>query len=133
MHVVAVAPETMFQALADPIRIRIARLMVVTGDEICLCELVDSLLEPQYKLSRHVKLLRQAGMLMAEKDGRWVYHRLVIGVPHLEDLYVVIRNLPDSQGVYAEDMERFRHRMNLREGGRCRVGIQTKELAVKEG
>ena len=56
------------------------RLLAMTGEETCLCELVDSLLEPQYKLSRHLKIIRQAGLLTAEKEGRWVYHRLVQGI-----------------------------------------------------
>jgi ArsR family transcriptional regulator len=80
MHTINVKPQDIFQALADPIRIRIIRLLAQTGEETCLCELVDSLLEPQYKLSRHVKILRQAGLLSAEKEGRWIYHRLVRGV-----------------------------------------------------
>ena len=63
MHLITVKPEEVFQALADRTRIRIMRLLVDTGEEICLCELVDSLQELQYKLSRHLKTLRQAGLL----------------------------------------------------------------------
>ena len=70
MHLITVKPEEVFQALADRTRIRIMRLLVDTGEEICLCELVDSLQELQYKLSRHLKTLRQAGLLSAIKDGR---------------------------------------------------------------
>lgn len=77
MHSINIKPSEIFQALADPTRIRIVRLLAETREEACLCELVDSILEPQYKLSRHVKVLRQAGLLTAEKEGRWVYHRLV--------------------------------------------------------
>ena len=72
MHLITVKPEQVFQALADRTRIRIMRLLVDTGEEICLCELVDSLQELQYKLSRHLKTLRQAGLLSAIKDGRWL-------------------------------------------------------------
>ena len=81
MHSINIKPSEIFQALADPTRIRIVRLLAETREEACLCELVDSILEPQYKLSRHVKVLRQAGLLTAEKEGRWVYHRLVEGIP----------------------------------------------------
>ena len=59
------------------------RLLAVTKEELCLCEMVDSLLEPQYKLSRHLKILKQSGLLTAQKEGRWVYHRLV--TPPLSD------------------------------------------------
>lgn len=132
-HTAQVKPQEIFQALADPTRVRIVRLLAVTDEEACLCELVDSLLEPQYKLSRHVKTLRQAGLLSAEKDGRWVYHRLVRGVRYLELAYDMLRALPDADGRFAQDLHHFRQRMCLREGGRCRVGIQTASLSTAEG
>ncbi len=132
MHTINVKPQEIFQALAEPTRIRIIRLLAQTGEEVCLCELVDSLLEPQYKLSRHVKILRQAGLLSAKKDGRWVYHRLVRGVHYLELAYDMLRALPDAEGLFAHDLQNFRQRMCLREGGRCRIGIQTASLSAAE-
>lgn len=96
--------------------------MAETGEETCLCELVDSLLEPQYKLSRHVKILRQAGLLSAEKEGRWIYHRLVRGVAHLDQAYDMLRSLPDSDCLFSRDLKNFRKTMYLREDGRCRSG-----------
>ena len=130
MHIVAVRAPEVFQALADPTRLRIVRLLATTKEESCLCELVDSLREPQYKLSRHLKILRQSGLLTAEKDGRWVYHRLVTGHSHLTRLWAAIHAIPDANGEFAADLARFRKRMCLREDGRCRVGIQTPEFAV---
>ncbi|BBP02986.1 hypothetical protein TPL01_22300 [Sulfuriferula plumbiphila] len=88
-------------------------------------------MEPQYKLSRHLKVLRQAGLLSAVKDGRWVYHRLVQGVPHLDRLFDMLKALPDSDSLFATDLANFQNRMCLREGGRCRLGIQTRTLAVE--
>lgn len=128
MHAIDVKIQDIFQALADPIRIRIIRLLAETGEETCLCELVDSLLEPQYKLSRHVKILRQAGLLSAEKEGRWIYHRLVHDVAYLDLAYDMLQALPDSDGLFNRDLKNFRDRVCLREGGRCRVGIQTDSL-----
>lgn|SRR5574337_1169971 len=130
MHVVNVAPELAFQALADRTRLRILRVMVVAREESCLCELVDSLQEPQYKLSRHVKILRQVGLLESEKEGRFVYHGLVKRSRHLNRLYDTVAALPDTDGEFARDLQRFHRRMRLRESGRCRVGIQTRSLAM---
>ncbi|MCF6337649.1 MAG: ArsR family transcriptional regulator [Gammaproteobacteria bacterium] len=106
-------------------RLRIIRLKVMTGDESCLCELVDSLQEPSYKLSRHLKILRQAGLLSSQKKGRWVYHRLMTKPAYLEQLYATVQALPNSNGVYHADLKRFHDRLCLREGGRCQVGIQS--------
>lgn len=105
-------------------------LLAMTGEETCLCELVDSLLEPQYKLSKHLKIIRHAGLLTTEKEGRWVYHRLVQGIQFLEPLYQMLKALPDNDGIFATDLARFRERMCLREDGRCRVGIQNPELTA---
>jgi len=130
MHSVNIKPSEVFQALADPTRIRIVRLLAETREEACLCELVDSLQEPQYKLSRHIKMLRQAGLLTTEKEGRWVYHRLVEGIPYLDRVHEALKALPDVDGLFARDLENFRRRMSRREAGRCRIGIQTPELAA---
>lgn len=131
MQLITIQPETLFQALAEQTRLRILRLMVATDEEACLCELVDSLAEPAYKLSRHLKILRQAGLLTSQKDGRWVYHSLVSKPQYLEILYATVIALPDPEQVYQADLTRFNERMCLREGGRCRVGILTDDLKVE--
>ncbi len=133
MQIITIQPEVIFQALADETRLRIIRLLVVTGEESCLCEFVDSLLEPSYKLSRHLKILRQAGLLSSQKEGRWVYHRLVVKPPYLELLYSTVSALPDSGGAYSADLQRFRKRLCLRKGGRCQIGIQSEEFKTKAG
>lgn len=118
-----------FSALTDPLRVRILRILVSTAEDACLCEFVDSLHEPQYKISRHLKTLRQAGLLSAEKDGRWVYHRLETGVPYLRHLHATLKELPDEDKRFSRDLKNFRLRLKLRERGRCRIGIQNKEFA----
>lgn len=133
MHSIKIEPQEVFQALADGTRIRIARLLAQTGEEACLCELVDCLLEPQSNVSRHLKVMRQAGLLSAVKDGRWVYHRLVRDMHHLERLYEMLKALPDSDGLFAKDLVNFQSRLSLREDGRCRMGIQTMALKVEAG
>lgn len=131
MHVITINPETLFQALSDNTRLRIIRLLATTNQEICLCELVDALLEPQYKLSRHLKVLRQAGLLTSQKEGRWVYHRLAEEPDYLQQLYATVRSLPDSNEVYSTDVKHFYDRMQFREDGRCRVGILSDDLKAE--
>lgn len=128
MQVIEVPIEEAFQALSDVTRLRIVRLLATTREEACLCELVDSLLEPQYKLSRHLKILRQAGLLTAEKDGRWVYHRLVTQPKYVNALFQLIASLPDVDAIYADDLTRFSQRLCRREDGRCRLGVLTETL-----
>jgi len=133
MQLIKVPTEQIFQALSDSTRLRVVRLLAVTDEEACLCELVDSLQETQYKLSRHLKILRQAGLLGVEKDGRWVYHRLVARPDYLSDLFALIAALPDPNGEYRSDLKRFKQRLKRRDDGRCRVGVLTDALKSEAG
>jgi len=131
MQITTIQPKAIFQALADETRLRVIRLMATTGEECCLCELVDSLLEPSYKLSRHLKILREAGLLSSQKEGRWVYHRLVMEPACLVPLYATVQALSDPNEIYSADLKRFRERLSLREDGRCQVGILSDEFKVR--
>lgn len=62
MQLINIEAQDIFFALGDLTCLRIMRLLVKTNEEACLCELMDSLSEPQYKLSRHLKILRQLGV-----------------------------------------------------------------------
>lgn len=131
MQIITIKPEDLFQAMADQTRLRIVRLLATTQEEACLCELVDSLREPSYKLSRHMKILRQAGLLSAQKEGRWVYHRLVSEPTYIMKLVAAVCALPDVERVFEIDLACFDERMCLREGGRCRVVTLSDELKLE--
>ena len=77
---------------------------------------------------RHLKALRQVGLLTSEKEGRWVYHRLVTEPEHLKTMSEFIASLPDDESIYCDDIERFNERLCHREDGRCRVGVLTNSL-----
>ena len=64
----------LFQALADPTRLRVINLLS-TG-ELCVCYFVAILGEPQPKISRHLAYLRDAGLVSARRDGKWIHYRL---------------------------------------------------------
>ena len=131
MHVIIIEPGAIFQALSDSTRIRIVRLLASTKDEACLCELAESLDEPEYKLSRHVKLLRQAGLISSEKEGRWIYHRLIKSSPQIGLLHKFIRELPDDYKQFRSDYKRFEKRKKIRTGNRCRTGNSTSKIPTK--
>ena len=122
MHLLTISPDQIFSALADATRIRILRLLVTTNDEACLCDLADSLEEPVYKLSRHLKVLRQVGLLSAEKDGKWIYHRVTQDTPVMKSLHRLIGELPDTDQTFQSDESRFLKLKNARKRERCRQG-----------
>ena len=63
-----------FKACADETRLRL--LVLLTERELCVCELVDVLEMPQGKISRHLAVLRRAGLVADRRDGTWIYYSL---------------------------------------------------------
>lgn len=122
MHYAKISIENVFQAIADPTRVRIIRLMAQNKGEVCSCELVDSLQEPEYKISRHLKVLKSYGLITAERDGKWVYHGLIKDEKFLKSLHRSVLEFPDTNMIFAKDQNRFLKRIKLRKSGRCQVG-----------
>ncbi len=61
-------------ALADEARVEIiARLL---DGEKCVCDLTDALATGQSRLSYHLKVLKDAGLVTDRRDGRWAYYTL---------------------------------------------------------
>ena len=118
------------KALSDPTRLRMLRLLAVNRSQMCVCEFVDTLQERQYNVSKHLKILEQAGLIEGEREGRFLYYGLVDrGDATARLLYRLVTGVPDSDEVFSDDQIRFEERMDLREDGRCRLGIQTERLA----
>lgn len=115
------------QSLVDPTRLRIIRLLAVTGKELCVCELVDALDVPQYNVSRHLSLLRKAGVLSERKEGRWVYYGLSPKPsPFIRHLLAAVRSIKED--AFEKDEHELTKRMKIREGGKCLKGIQKRHL-----
>ncbi|WP_409523183.1 metalloregulator ArsR/SmtB family transcription factor [Nitrincola sp. MINF-07-Sa-05] len=68
-------PVVFFKCLSDNTRLRITALLTVEK-ELCVCELMAVLKESQPKISRHLALLRNCGLLRDERRGQWVYYRI---------------------------------------------------------
>lgn len=64
----------LFKALADPVRLEVVQAL--GGGERCVCELTQGLGLAQSRLSFHLKVMREAGLIEAREQGRWVYYRL---------------------------------------------------------
>jgi ArsR family transcriptional regulator len=66
--------ERFFAALSDRTRLRLLNLM--GEDEVCVCFFVEALGELQPKISRHLAFLREAGVVSARRDGKWIHYRI---------------------------------------------------------
>lgn len=67
--------DTLFRMLADSTRQRILMLLQENG-ELCVCELTHALDLSQPKISRHLAHLREAALLLAQRNGQWMYYRI---------------------------------------------------------
>lgn len=64
----------LFHALSDETRLQIIELL--SKGERCVCDLTDTLDAAQSRLSFHLRVLRDAGIVRDRKDGRWVHYEL---------------------------------------------------------
>lgn len=84
---------TLFHALSD--ETRLAALEMLRGGERCVCELQDGLDAAQSRLSFHLKVLKDAGLVQDRKQGRWSYYSIAPGaIDEAHDL--VIAFLPKA-------------------------------------
>jgi len=74
------------KALSDPNRVRVLKLL--EEDELCVCEIQSLLGLAQSTVSKHMKLLEDAGMVERKRQGTWIIYNLADG----------------SESVYAETM-----------------------------
>ena len=65
-----------FKALADPTRVALVNRLAAAG-EICVCDLTAAFDLGQPTISHHLKVLRDAGLVAAERRGKWAYYRIV--------------------------------------------------------
>ena len=80
------------ESLSDPIRINILELMM--NGEICVCDIVKVTGLSQSKISYHIKILKDSGLVSDRQEGRWVYYKLDLEV--LSEIQNWIDNLIQS-------------------------------------
>src|SRR5437660_6193726 len=91
-----------FQALADPTRLRMVALLRVM--ELSVGELAQVLGQSQPRVSRHLKILADAGVLDRRKEGSWVFLTLA-DAERVEPLFALIDQWADAatQALFAAD------------------------------
>ncbi|ARB86740.1 MULTISPECIES: metalloregulator ArsR/SmtB family transcription factor [Yersinia] len=77
---ITLTPLQLFKNLSDETRLNIILLLREAG-ELCVCELCDTLNESQPKISRHLAMLRESGLLLDRRAGKWIHYRLSPHIP----------------------------------------------------
>lgn len=66
-----------FKALSDPVRLRLLSLIAShAGGEACVCDLTGAFELTGPTISHHLKVLREAGLVIGERRATWVYYRV---------------------------------------------------------
>lgn len=73
-------PTLFFKCLADDTRLR-TLMLIQLQEELCVCELTSALNVSQPKISRHLALLKKAGLLTDRKQSQWVYYQINASLP----------------------------------------------------
>jgi len=85
--------QPLFDALVDSTRRRILALLADQG-ELCVCEFTAALDESQPKISRHLGVLKDAGLVTPRREGTWMHYRLAGSLPRWAA--TLLETLPDG-------------------------------------
>lgn len=100
--------ETLLSALkaaADPTRLRL--LVLCAHSDLTVSELTQILDQSQPRVSRHLKLLCEAGLLGRTREGSWAYFRLADHGPAAELARTLVDSLPPADATVALDLRRL--------------------------
>jgi len=116
------------KSLSEKTRIRILALLH-QAQEVCVSEIVDALQEDQYKISKNLKILQEAGLVVSNKKGRWIYYQLNESqVQFKKMLLEAVKNI--SSEILKEDLHRLQQRIAGRVNNRC-TGSEARKYQEK--
>ena len=93
------------KCLADETRLRCI-LLIQKEHELCVCELMEALQESQPKISRHLAQLRECGLLIDRREGKWIFYRLNPRLPAwIQDVLAI--TLQENTAFITTDIRRL--------------------------
>nr|MDK2851239.1 ArsR family transcriptional regulator, arsenate/arsenite/antimonite-responsive transcriptional [Candidatus Cloacimonadota bacterium] len=99
------AAAKLFRILGEPMRLAI--LDMLSCGELCACDILERLTISQSTLSHHMRVLQQAGIVMARKDATWVYYtinpKIVPDLHNILDDIILPKKNCICEGVKLED------------------------------
>ena len=110
-----------FKALSDETRLRI--LILLARSELCVCEIEQTLGLTQSKVSRHLTVLRNAGLVLDRREGTWIHYRPAPPRNDLERaLWKCLGTCFDRAATVQRDMKRLRAVLGKGRDVICRSG-----------
>ncbi|ELT93399.1 hypothetical protein CAPTEDRAFT_146600, partial [Capitella teleta] len=107
-----VLPHEFFKMMADEVRLR-SLLQIARQGELCVCELVAALDEPQPKVSRHLAQMRNHGLLSTRRKNQWIFYSIAEGLPGwMNKIIDGLRLSKCLKKEYQQDQERLESMVN---------------------
>jgi ArsR family transcriptional regulator len=97
-----------FKALSDSNRIRILKMLEIRP--LCVCEITEVLKLATSTVSKHLSILRDAGFIIDQKEGKWVnyYLNLDLRNEYVNRLMPLIKNWLQDDEKSKQDLERVK-------------------------
>lgn len=96
------------KALSDQHRVR--AFMALLRGELCACQIIELLSLAPSTVSKHMSILKNAGLVESRKDSRWVYYRLTesINKQEIHEIIKITISLIQNDHVINEDNKRMK-------------------------
>lgn len=115
-----------FKALSDVTRLKIMWLLLSIDSKICVSEIIDVLHENQYNVSKHLKVLKKAGLVYEKKEGKWIFYHFCGSIGYFDDMVKkAIMTIPEDKMV--DEIARCKRRLDMRVDGKCVAGTESDE------
>ena len=112
---------TIFKALSDLTRLKIIWLLLSIDSKISVSEIIDVLEENQYNISKHLRILKNAGLIYEKKEGKWsFYHYRSSNEEFDEAIKKTVLSIPKE--LMVNEVVRCKKRLSMRVDGKCVVG-----------
>ncbi len=108
------------KALSDSNRLRI--LISLADRELCVCQIVELLQLAPSTVSKHLLIMKHAGILNSRRDGRWIYYSIPEGLnSEQNDLLSAIRASIKNDKTILQDSKRMKEILKLDTEQLCRI------------
>jgi len=120
-----------FKALSDETRLRILKLL--EGGELCICKIMDVVDMKQSRISRHMGILKNAGLVTDRRDGKWVHYSLNLRPENFccEEMISFLAACLKDYDLVLQDQKKLQKLLEREKKGLWRPGSTCE--AMKEG
>ncbi len=118
------------KTLGDQTRLRVAHLIAASKKSLCVCEIVDALKLPQYRVSKSLVMLRRAGLVDVDRNGTWGYYHPNESEKANASLFEFVKEFCAGEP-FDLDIDALDRRLKLREKDKCVVGFVSEKELVK--